>query len=78
MFSEIKIHGRVTNNHEYFWFSRHFPPASKQISKSDLYLIALPSSRENHEKPQKLFFENFCGFFITLDKIRMLGVFLML
>ena len=66
MFSGIRIHGRLTKNHEYFRFPRHFPPVSKQFQKSYLYLIALPSGRVNHQKTKKFhFFENF-SFFLSL------------
>ena len=66
MFSGTKIHGRLTKNHEWFRFSRHIPPASKQFSKSDSYLMPLPSGRENHQETQNFhFFENF-GFFWSL------------
>ena len=63
MFSRIRIHGRLTKNHEWFRFSRHIPPASKQFSKSDLYLMPVPSERENRQEPQNFhFFENFAFF----------------
>ena len=64
MFLGIRIHDRLTKNHEYFRFPRHFPPVSKQFQKSDLYLIALPSGRENHQKTKKVhFFLEILGFF---------------
>ena len=70
MFSRIKIHGRLTKNHECFRFSRHLPPVSKQYQNSYLYLMPLPSARENHQEAQNFhFFENFVFFLITLDNI---------
>ena len=48
MFPRIKIHGRLTKNHELFWNSCHLLPVSKRFSKSDIYLISLLSGRENH------------------------------
>ena len=63
MFLGIRIHGRLTKNLEYFRFPRHFPPVSKQFPKSDLYLIALPSGRENHQKTKKVHFFKILVFF---------------
>ena len=63
MFSGIRIHDRLTKNHEYFRFPRHFPPVSKQFQQSDLYLIALPSGRENHQKTKKFTFLKILVFF---------------
>ena len=63
MFPGIRIYDRLTKYHELSRFSRHIPPASKHFSKSDMYLIALPSGRENHQETQNFhFFENL-GFF---------------
>ena len=63
MFSRIRIHGRLTKNHECFRFSRHLPPASKQYQKSYLYLMPVPGERENHQETQNFhFFENFAFF----------------
>ena len=56
MFSGTRIHGRLTKSHEQFRFSRHIPPASKQFSKSDSYLMPLPSGRENHQETQNFHF----------------------
>ena len=66
VFSRIRIHGRLTKNHEWFRFSRHIPPASKQFSKSDLYLMPVPSERENHQKTQNFHFFEKNTFFWSL------------
>ena len=69
MFSRIRIHGRLTKNHECFRFSRHLPPASKQYQKSYLYLMPVPGERENHQETQNFhFFWKFCIFLITLEE----------
>ena len=79
IFSGIQIHGRLTKKHEHFRFSRHFPPVSKQFPKSDVYLIALPSGHQKHQENKKChFFWKFWVFFITLNKIRKPGAFLIL
>ena len=63
MFSRVRIHGRLTKNHECFWFSRHLPPVSKQYQKSYLYIMPVPGERENHQETQNFhFFENFVFF----------------
>ena len=69
MFSRIRIHDRLTKNHECFRFSRHLPPVSKQYQKTDLYLMPVPSERENHPEAQNFYFFENCAFFITLDNI---------
>ena len=63
MFSRVRIHGRLTKNHEWFRFSRHIPPASKQFSKRDLYLMPVPSERENRQETQNFHFFWKCWFF---------------
>ena len=60
IFSGIQIHDRLTKKHEHFRFSRHFPPVSKQFPKSNLYLMPLPSARENRQETQNFhFLQNF-------------------
>ena len=63
MFPRIKIHGRLTKNHELFWISCHLLPVSKRFSKRDIYLISLLSGRENHQKTQNFHFFDFLKFF---------------
>ena len=68
MFPRIKIHGRLTKNHELFWNSCHLLPVSKRFSKSDIYLISLLSGRENHQKTQKCHFLKFLKFFEHFER----------
>ena len=69
VFPRIKIHGRLTKNHELFWNSCHLLPASKRFSKSDIYLISLLSGRGNHQKTQHFhFFWFFLKFFEHFER----------
>ena len=52
----ITIHRPMKKNLEHFRFSRHFPRASTQFSKSDLCIISLASGRQNHQKNKNAFF----------------------
>ena len=63
MFLVIRIHRRLTKNHGYFRFPRHFPPVSKQFQKRDLYLIALPSGHQKHQENKKFTFLEILSFF---------------
>ena len=62
-FSRTRIHARLTKNHECFRFSRHLPPVSKQYQNSYLYLMPLPSARENHQEAQNFHFLEILHFF---------------
>ena len=63
MFCRVRIHGRLTKNHECFRFSRHLPPVSKQCQKLYLYLMSVPSERENRQKTQNFHFLKMLIFF---------------
>ena len=63
MFSGIRIDGHLTKKLELLRISCHLVVVNRHSSQSDLYLIALSSGRENHQKNQKSHFFDFFGFF---------------
>ena len=63
MFPGIKIRGRLTKNNDFPRISCHLLPANTCFSKSDLYLFALLSARENHQKTQKFHLFDFLKVF---------------
>ena len=70
IFPGIRIHGRLAKIHELFQFSCHFPLLSKQFPKSDLYVMPVPSERENRQKTQNFhfFFLKILIFLIILEE----------
>ena len=63
MFSGIRIDGHLTKKLELLRISCHLVVVNRHSSQSDLYLIALSSGRENHQKTKKSNILDFVGFF---------------